>query len=207
MANQRLPEIQMDPATARRQLIRLLQDAHAGEWAAALAYEGHAISVPEPFKSEIRKIQSEELDHRRRLFALLSELGQSPRASREFLMTVIGHFISTFCRIGGFLIPMYGAGKLERGNIVEYEVAARLSLLAGVPQFVEDLIEFAEIEWDHEQYFRRQTLSHWAMKWLPMWPATASRALIREELKGFKVQLEARKSAAPVGSQSKTQIS
>jgi hypothetical protein len=207
LADQRLPAVQMESALARKKLVRLLQDAHAGEWAAALAYHGHALSVNEPLRSEIRQIQTEELAHRQHLFNMLQQLHEKPRRWRELQMKLVGHFISFVCRVGGFLIPMYGAGKLERGNIVEYEVAARLALLSGHPQFVEDLIEFAEVEWDHEQYFRRQTLSHPLMKWLPIWPATAARGLIREELKLFTQAFVARQIKSSRSSQNATVVS
>ncbi len=37
----------------------------------------------------------------------------------------IGTVIGILCRVGGWFVPMYGAGMLERPNIAEYEVAAR----------------------------------------------------------------------------------
>ena len=48
------------------------------------------------------------------------------------------------CRIGGWLIPMYGAGRLESGNVREYEDAARFAVMAGYRRFVPALLEMAE---------------------------------------------------------------
>jgi hypothetical protein len=166
---------------AKARLIRLLQNAHAGERAAFLAYEGHAVSVNGTAEhDEIRKIQREEWEHRECLGRFLIELGSGPRSSREFLMTCIGRFISLFCLVGGWFIPMYGAGKLERGNIVEYEVAARLARDAGFTHMANPLLEMAEIEWDHELYFREKSLSHWLSRIIPVWDAPPTRAKIRE---------------------------
>lgn len=173
---------------AATRLVRLLQNAHAGEKAAFLAYEGHALSVRGTGEhDEIRKIQREEWEHRECLGRFLLELGSGPRASRELLMTCIGHSISLFCRIGGWFIPMYGAGKLERGNIVEYEVAARLARDAGFPHMVEPLLDMAEVEWDHELYFRSKSLAHWLARFVPVWGAPPARAAIRESFAGETV--------------------
>lgn len=204
MAEQRHPVADLPAAAARRRLVRLLQDAHAGEMAAALAYGGHAASVGEPWRGEIRRIRDEELHHRARLRQILTELGAQPRPARELRMRLVGHTISALCRVGGFLIPMYGAGKLERGNIAEYEVAARLALMAGHAEYVEELLEFAEVEWDHEAYFRRATLGHWLGRRLPIWPATAARARIAEDYREFARRRAALGSTSSAASQSGT---
>lgn len=41
---------------------------------------------------------------------------------------------------------MYGAGRLERGNIVEYEIAAKLAAECGHPEMIDCLLEMAEVE-------------------------------------------------------------
>ncbi len=61
---------------AKDRLIRILQNAHAGEIAAAYAYRGHWKSLKEsPEKTEIKKIEAEEWDHRRRVGEWLEKLG------------------------------------------------------------------------------------------------------------------------------------
>jgi hypothetical protein len=74
---------------------------------------------------------------------------------------------------------MYGAGRLERRNIVEYETAARLAVRAGRPEFVDCLLTMAEVERDHEQYFRSRVLAHRLGIRLPMWPPPPPRSEIR----------------------------
>lgn len=165
---------------ALKRLIRLLQDAHAGELAAFHAYDGHFKSVKDPKeRQEIKKIRDEEWEHRECLARFLSEIGAAPRPAREFLMKGVGLTIGFLCRIGGWLIPMYGAGKLESGNIVEYEIAARLAFAAGRPEWISPLLHMAEVEWDHEIYFRQKLLSHRWGRFLPVWPLPPPRAEIR----------------------------
>jgi len=80
---------------------------------------------------------------------------------------------------------MYGAGQLEQGNIVEYETAARLARAAGLEQYVEPLLKMAEVEWDHEAFFRAKAQSHWASSFVPLWPSPPPRENIRIDfLKG-----------------------
>jgi hypothetical protein len=74
---------------------------------------------------------------------------------------------------------MYGAGKLERGNIVEYETAARHASASGREDLVDCLLGMAEVEWDHEAYFRARVLSHRLAPRIPIWPAPPPRASIR----------------------------
>jgi hypothetical protein len=92
-------------------------------------------------------------------------------------MTAVGVLIYCLCRIGGWLnifnfgwyMSMYGAGKLERSNIGEYEVAASIARACGQMQFVEELIQMAEVEWDHEMYFRTKALTSKWTRIIPVW--------------------------------------
>lgn len=166
--------------TAKAELIWLLQNAHAGELAAYHAYDGHYKSVRDPLeKKEILKIRDEEWVHRDCVLDLLTQLGAAPRASRERLMNAIGLAIGFLCHIGGWLIPMYGAGQLEAGNVMEYVTAARLAHKAGCSQFVPALLHMAEVEWDHELYFRKKVLSHPLKRWIPLWTPPPARESIR----------------------------
>ena len=174
---------------AKKALIRLLQNAHAGEKAAANAYYGHAHSLfitDAQEKLEILKIYAEELHHRQRLKELLNQLDSKPRLSREILMWLIGAFIAMFSYFGTWFIPMYGAGLLESSNIGEYEVAARLALLANEQSLIDELLRFAEIEKDHEYYFRQKVLSHPLAKWIPIWDESISHEKIRISFSEFK---------------------
>jgi hypothetical protein len=74
---------------------------------------------------------------------------------------------------------MYGAGKLENSNIVEYENAARYALAAGHIEMVDDLLQMAEVEWDHERYFRQKIEGHWMCRIFPLWPPPPPKQTIR----------------------------
>ncbi len=170
----------MDRTDARERLASLLQHAYSGELAAAHAYAGHWRSVKDPAERErIRTIEEEELHHRELVGGLLAAMGSGPSAARERRADRIGRTLAALCRWTGWLAPMYGAGRLERGNIVEYETAARLAVEAGRPEFVECLLAMAEVEWDHEAFFRSRVLSHRLAVVIPVWSAPPPRGEIR----------------------------
>lgn len=172
----------MSPEAARRALVAVLQNAYSGEYAASLAYDGHAKSVgDERERAEIRAILEQELEHRELVGQMLADLGSGPDPRKERVMAFVGATISALCRVGGWFIPMYGAGKLEAGNIVEYEIAARHALAAGRPELVDCLLRMAEIEWDHELYFRRKAEQSAWSRLIPVWPAPPPREDIRRK--------------------------
>lgn len=181
----------MDPRTgsaeARRRLVRLLQLAHGGELGASIAYESHARTARTiAERNDILKIRTEELDHRARVGRMLERLGECPDAGVERSMARIGRAIAAFCRIGGWFLPMYGAGRLERRNIVQYEEAARAAALCGHPELIDDLLGMAEVEWDHERFFRLKSASHPMWPWTPPWDPPPPREKIRESLAHFE---------------------
>ncbi len=74
---------------------------------------------------------------------------------------------------------MYGAGRLESHNIVEYEDAARFAVEAGYARFLDCLLAMAEVEWEHEQYFRARVLEHSGRRVFKVWPAPPPKSSIR----------------------------
>jgi rubrerythrin len=164
----------------RAALIALLQLAYSGEKAAAYAYRGHWKSVSDPDeRGRIAEIEEDEWRHRRNVGALLQALDSAPNPIRERRAAVIGRVLGFMCHVSGWLLPMYGAGKLESRNIREYEAAARFASGCGRAEFVECLLEMAEVEWDHEYYFRSKVMSHWFGSRLPLWPKPAAKSNIR----------------------------
>jgi rubrerythrin len=167
-------------AASREKLIALLQLAYSGELAAAYAYRGHWHSVSAPDeRAAIRKIEADELRHRELVGEMLSVLGSGPNARRELRATIIGRTLQFLCHVTGWLAPMYGAGKLESRNVREYETAARYARDCGSLELIDCLLEMAEVEWDHEHYFRSCVLGHWLGRRLPIWPAPPPRHSIR----------------------------
>lgn len=171
----------MDPQSARRSLIRQLQLAYSGERAAGYAYRGHWKSVADPAeRSRIRQIEDEEWHHRRLVGGLLAQLGARPDQWREARALVIGRALGALCHVAGWFAPMYGAGRLERRNVVEYEDAARFAIAAGRPDFLECLLTMAEVEWEHEHYFRSKVEGRGLLRLFPLWSPPPPKASIRE---------------------------
>jgi demethoxyubiquinone hydroxylase (CLK1/Coq7/Cat5 family) len=162
------------------ELIKILRLAYSGELAAAYAYRGHWHSVKdEATRGRIREIEEEEWHHRRLLGRMLEQVGAKPDRAREFRANVIGRTLGAMCHVTGWLLPMYGAGKLESRNIGEYETAARHASRSGRAEFVECLLAMAEVEWEHEKYFRACVARHKLGARVPLWPMPAPKETIR----------------------------
>lgn len=150
--------------TAKVGLVRILQNAHAGECAAAYAYRGHWRSLKDsPEKIRIREIEAEEWDHRRRVGEWLTKLDAKPNAFREKIFWTIGNVLGPSCYVSGWFMPMYFAGRLESKNSVEYEDAAKFATELGMDDCVADLLDMAKVETEHEQYFSSVVSTHWML--------------------------------------------
>ncbi len=162
-------------------LIALLQLAYSAERAAAYAYRGHWHSVVDAAERiRIKQIEDEEWHHRRLVGEILENLGAQPSRQRELRALVIGRVLGLLCHIMGWLAPMYGAGRLESRNIREYETAARYARDCGRENFIDCLLTMAEVEWEHEKYFRSRVLMHPLGHRLSLWPAPPPKEIIRK---------------------------
>src|SRR5713226_8375242 len=165
---------------SRDKLIALLQLAYSGELAAAHAYRGHWHSVRQADEREsIRKIEDDEWRHRKLVGEMLADLGAGPSKRREIRAAIIGRTLGFLCHVTGWLAPMYGAGKLESRNVKEYETAARYARDCGCVDLIDCLLEMAEVEWDHELYFRSRVKEHVLGRRLPLWPQPPPKETIR----------------------------
>ena len=145
----------------RSNLIRILQNAYAGEIAAAYAYRGHWKSLKEsPEKIRIKEIEAEEWEHRTRVGAWLAKLDAKPNAFREKIFWTIGRTLGATCFLAGWFMPMYFAGRLESGNVVEYEDAAAFARELEMDDCVADLLDMARVETEHEQFFHETVTGH-----------------------------------------------
>jgi rubrerythrin len=161
-------------------LIAILQLAYSGELAAAHAYRGHWRSVRNADeKTSIKNIEDDEWRHRGLVGEMLTGLGSGPSRRREIRATVIGRTLGLLCHLTGWLAPMYGAGRLESRNIREYEMAARYARECGRVDLIDCLLEMAEVEWEHELYFRSRVLSHALGRRLALWPQPQPKEAIR----------------------------
>ena len=167
-------------ADAKQLLISILHLAYSGELAAGFAYRGHWKSVSDPDeRRRIREIEEEEWHHREQIGAMLAKLEAPPRRSREIRAWIIGRTLGALCHVSGWLLPMYGAGRLESRNVREYEAAARHAAASGHSEWVDCLLEMAEVEWEHESYFRARVLSRRLGRLLPIWTAPPPKEHIR----------------------------
>jgi len=145
----------------RTDLKRILQNAYSGEIAAAYAYRGHWRSLKEsPEKERIKGIESEEWHHRERVGHWLELLDAKPRIFRETIFWTIGRALGATCFLSGWFMPMYFAGRLESGNVVEYEEAAKLAGELDMQDCVDDLLDMARVEAEHEVFFRQTVTGH-----------------------------------------------
>lgn len=182
-----------DVDAARGSLIRLLRSACSGELAAGYAYRGHWKSLPleSPARARIRAIEAEEWHHRELVLGLLAVLGTRPSRPRETIFWLIGRTVGLLCHLGGWFIPMYGAGRLERSNIVEYEHAAHFAATCGHPEMIDSLMMMAEVEWEHELFFREQLAGHRLLVLMPLWDAPPPKESIRKSLEVVHVNVAA----------------
>jgi demethoxyubiquinone hydroxylase (CLK1/Coq7/Cat5 family) len=149
-------------AAAQSALVRVLQDAHAGELAAAFAYRAHWKSLRNrpTARAEVKRIEGTEWHHRTLVAAMLVELGARPRRPRELLMAGVGRFFGLLCFVTGFFAPMYAAGRLEAMNVNQYRTARHHASLLGLNGF-EAQLEAMRVEEDrHERFFGEQVHGH-----------------------------------------------
>jgi demethoxyubiquinone hydroxylase (CLK1/Coq7/Cat5 family) len=147
--------------TARQNLILILQNAYSGEKAAAYAYRGHWRSLRESTeKTRIKDIEAEEWHHRERVGRWLKTLEAKPRLLREKVFCTVGRTLGIICFLSGWFMPMYFAGRLEGRNSVEYEDAAAFAMELEMQDCVDDLLDMARVELEHEVFFRETVTGH-----------------------------------------------
>ena len=84
----------------------------------------------------------------------------SPLKYREAKFWFIGRTIGLACHVIGWFFPMYFAGRLESGNVVEYETAASHAAVLGLSEFAADLLVMAGVEKEHELFFLSAVTEH-----------------------------------------------
>lgn len=176
----------MSKNSNQAKLVALLRLAYSAELAAAYAYRGHWHSVSDAAERErILQIENEEWHHRDLVGQMLNKLGTSASRARELRATIVGRALGALCHFSGWFAPMYGAGRLESRNIREYETAARYARDAGHDEFADCLLTMAEVEWEHENYFRLRVLSHrWGSR-MSIWPEPPAKEMIRRSFAGY----------------------
>ena len=165
---------------SQNRLVAMLQSAYSGELAAAHAYRGHWHAASDADeKARIQEIENEELHHRELIGEMLRKLKAGPNHLREIRANIIGRTLGLLCHVSGWLAPMYAAGRLESRNIREYETAARYARDSGHEEFIDGLLMMAEVEWEHELYFRSRVRSHTLGRRLDLWSQPPPKETIR----------------------------
>lgn len=157
-----LPAVE-EAERARAALVRMLQDAHAGELAAAHAYRGHWRSLRRRHPdqaAEILRIEAAEWHHRNRVAEMLDDLGEAPRPRREALMGAIGAFFGSLCWVAPWFGPMYAAGRLEAMNVGQYATARADATTLGLIDWADDLEAMRVEELRHEVFFGDMVRGH-----------------------------------------------
>ena len=147
---------------ARENLIRILQNAYSGERAAAYAYRGHWKSLEKSAaeRERIRQIEEEEWTHRREVGKWLTVLKAKPRKFKEAMLWTIGRTLGAACHISGWFFPMYFAGRLESGNVKEYEDAAAFAKELEMHECFDEMMEMSRVEGEHELFFSQIVAQH-----------------------------------------------
>jgi hypothetical protein len=146
----------------RAALVHLLQDAHAGELAAAHAYRGHWRSIrhDSAVRAAIARVEQAEWNHRSLVTALLEELGARPRIRREVVMWMVGRFFGLLCFVTFHFPSMYAAGRLEALSVAQYDLAGLHARRLGLRHVVGVLRSIREEEARHEMFFANQCRGH-----------------------------------------------
>jgi len=169
-----------DQSTPKAKLINILQLAYSGELAAGYAYRGHWHSLSDgDDRARVKQIEEEEWQHRKLVGEMLRELAAGPNKRRELRATLVGRTLGLLCHVTGWFAPMYGAGRLESRNIVEYETAARYARECGRTDLIDCLLTMAEVEWEHEAFFRERVRSHRLGRRLRLWTVPPPKPTIR----------------------------
>lgn len=145
----------------RKALVGILRYAHAGELGAAYAYRGHwrAVTAPDDVEG-IRRIEEEEWAHRKMVRHMLRELGARPFFPLEILLGAVGRTVGLLCHVTGWFLPMYFAGRLEFGNVDQYEDAAFHARRLGLKGMEKTLHAMTLTEREHELFFMNKVEGH-----------------------------------------------
>jgi rubrerythrin len=153
----------------RKRLIHLLQNAHAGERAAAIAYSRHWRILKNADEiTAVKQIEIEEWKHRDELRKILLKLESKPRVFRELIFLTVGTVISFGCYFCRRFFATYFAGILERNNVDEYQEAFELAEKIGLTEFMPCFLAMKETEIRHEEILRKMVNEHWLFPFLSL---------------------------------------
>ena len=137
------------------ELIRMLQNAHAGEVGAFHAYAGHIRATKDVAeRNQLIKIQSEELAHIRDCKRLLDHYGYPTNHLKDSIMKLIGQTLGLLCFVSGRRLAAWGAGVIERVGMVNYQKMVDISQKLGNKRLVDIFTNMRDTENVHDMYFK-----------------------------------------------------
>lgn len=137
------------------ELIRMLQNAHAGELGAFHAYAGHIRATKDVVeRNKLIEIQAEELRHINDCKRLLNYYGYPTNKLKDSIMQFIGKTLGLTCFISGRRLAAWGAGVIERVGMVNYQKMVDISQKLGNKKLVDIFTNMRDTEVVHEMYFK-----------------------------------------------------
>jgi demethoxyubiquinone hydroxylase (CLK1/Coq7/Cat5 family) len=137
-------------------LIRMLQDAHAGEIGAYYAYAGHIKATKDIVeRQKLIEIQAEELKHIKDCKRLLNHYGYRTNEFKDSIMKFIGITLGLSCFIAGRRVAAWGAGVIERVGMTNYQKMVDISQKLGNKRLVDIFSNMRDVEVSHDLYFKR----------------------------------------------------
>lgn len=137
------------------ELIRMLQDAHAGELGAFHAYAGHIRATKDvEERNKLIQIQADELRHINDCKRLLNHYGYPTNKLKDSIMIFIGKTLGLACFISGRKLAAWGAGAIENIGMVNYQKMVDISQKLGNKKLVDIFTNMRDIEKVHEMYFK-----------------------------------------------------
>ena len=136
-------------------LIKMIQDAHAGEMGAYHAYSGHirATKDAEERKALIQ-IQADEMTHIVDCKKLLNYYGHNTNEFKDSIMKLIGQTLGLLCFVSGRRLAAWGAGIIERVGMVNYQKMVDISQELGNEKLVDIFTNMRDTERVHDMYFK-----------------------------------------------------
>jgi demethoxyubiquinone hydroxylase (CLK1/Coq7/Cat5 family) len=138
-------------------LIRMLRHAHAAEYGAWWAYKGHMESLTNNFeRSSLMLIMSEENRHIEITKKMLADFNAHPGYWQPKTFIGIGKVLGFLCKYTGYRLPMFVAGLIEKIGKNSYRAIAAEAKKVGQPLIELVLLEMAETEEEHEEFFKER---------------------------------------------------
>jgi demethoxyubiquinone hydroxylase (CLK1/Coq7/Cat5 family) len=137
------------------ELIRMLQNAHAGEIGAFHAYAGHIRATTDVAeRNKLIEIQAEELRHINDCKRLLNHYGYPTNQLKDSIMKLVGQSLGLACFISGRRLAAWGAGLIEKIGMTNYQKMVDISQRLGNKKLVDIFTNMRDTETVHEMYFK-----------------------------------------------------